>query len=106
MGRKPRAKPERLAEKLLQIRKALGLSQSEMWRRLGAEDLIVFKQISAYELGKSEPTLIILLRYARAAGVNAEVLLDDELSLPDSLPGPTNHEEIKRRFASRPRSKR
>jgi len=46
MGTKPRVKPERLAEKLRQIREALGLSQSEMWRRLGAEDLIVFKQIS------------------------------------------------------------
>ena len=57
MGTKPRIKPERLAEKLRRIREALGLSQSEMWRHLGLEDLIVFKQISTYELGKREPPL-------------------------------------------------
>lgn len=96
-----RSKPERLAGKLRQIRDALGLSQSEMWRRLEAEDLIVFRQISAYELGKREPTLIILLRYARLAGVHTEVLIDDELDLPDKLPGTVKHDEISRKFASR-----
>jgi transcriptional regulator with XRE-family HTH domain len=86
MGTKPRLRPERLAEKLREIRLALGLSQAEMWRHLGVEDLIVFKQISAYELGKREPPLIILLRYARAAGVSIDVLADDELDLPAKLP--------------------
>lgn len=104
MGTKPRVKPERLAEKLLQIRLAFGLSQAELWRRLELQDLIAFKQISTYELGTREPTLIVLLRYARLARVNAEVLIDDELELPEKLPGSTNHEEIKRKFA--PRSKR
>jgi transcriptional regulator with XRE-family HTH domain len=96
-----RPKPERLAEKLRQIRDALGLSQSEMMRRLGVEDLIVGKQISAYELGKREPTLTVLLQYARVAKVPTEVLIDDELDLPDKLPGTTNHDEISRKFASR-----
>ncbi len=86
MGTKPRLKPERLAEKLRDIRLALGLSQAEMWRHLGVEDLIVFKQLSAYELGKREPPLIILLRYARAAGVSIDVLADDKLDLPAKLP--------------------
>ena len=86
MGRRPRVKPERLAEKLRQIREALGLSQSEMWRHLGVEDLIWFKQISTYELGTNEPPLPILLRYARAAGVSTDVLIDDELDLPAKLP--------------------
>ena len=86
MGRKPRMKPERLAEKLYRIREALGLSQSGMWRHLGVEDLIWFKQISTYELGQREPPLTILLRYARAANVSADVLIDDELDLPDKLP--------------------
>jgi transcriptional regulator with XRE-family HTH domain len=86
MGTKPRLKPERLADKLRQIRLALGLSQSELWRHLGLEDLIVFKQISTYELGKREPPLPILLRYARAVNVSVEVLIDDELDLPDKLP--------------------
>jgi transcriptional regulator with XRE-family HTH domain len=86
MGTRPRLKPERLAEKLRQIREALGLSQSEMWRHLGVEDLIVFKQISAYELGKREPPLPILLEYARVANVSTDVLIDDRLDLPAKLP--------------------
>ena len=99
-----RRRPLRLAEKLLQIRNALGLSQTEMLRRLGVEDEIPYTRISDYELDKSEPTLMILLRYARHAGVPTEVLIDDELVLPDKLPGRANHEEIKRKFS--PRSKR
>jgi transcriptional regulator with XRE-family HTH domain len=86
MGTKPRLKPERLADKLRQIRLALGLSQSELWRHLGLEDLIVFKQISTYELGKREPPLPILLRYARAVNISVETLIDDELDLPNKLP--------------------
>ena len=86
MGRRPRVKPARLAEKLRRIREALGLSQSEMWRHLGVEDLIWFKQISTYELGTHEPPLPILLRYARAAGISTDVLIDDELDLPAKLP--------------------
>ncbi|MDT4898985.1 MAG: Helix-turn-helix domain [Acidobacteriota bacterium] len=86
MGTKPRLKPERLASKLLQIRDALGLSQTEMLYRLGVEDIISYKQISKYETGKGEPMLIILLRYARLAGVSVDVLIDDELDLPAKLP--------------------
>jgi transcriptional regulator with XRE-family HTH domain len=86
MGTKPRLKPERLAEKLRQIRLALGLSQSEMWRHLELEDLIVFKQISTYELGTREPPLPILLRYAQAANVSTDVLINDALDLPANLP--------------------
>jgi transcriptional regulator with XRE-family HTH domain len=96
-----RSKPERLAGKLRQIRDALGLSQSEMLKRLEAEELIVVKQISAYELGKREPTLMILLQYARAARVNAEALIDDDMDLPDKLPGMVKHEELKRVYTPR-----
>jgi transcriptional regulator with XRE-family HTH domain len=86
MGRKPRIKPERLPEKLRRIREALGLSQSELWHHLGLEDLIWFKQISTYEVGTNEPPLPILLRYARVAGVSTDVLIDDDLDLPEKLP--------------------
>lgn len=96
MGTRPRIMPERLANKLRQIRLALGLSQSEMWSRLGVQDLIVVKQISAYELGKREPPLIVLLAYARAANVIADVLIDDTLDLPDKLPSATKHEGVRR----------
>ena len=91
MGTKPRAKPERLAEKLRQIRLALGLSQAEMWRYLGVEGLIVFKQISTYELGKRGPPLTILLQYARVANISTDVLIDDELALPAKLPAQPKH---------------
>ena len=94
-----RPRPERLGEKLRQIRLTLGLSQSELLRRLDAEDLIAYSQISGYETGQREPSLLILLRYARLAAVPTEVLIDDELDLPERLPGPTDHEEIKRKFA-------
>ena len=86
MGKGIRPKPERLAEKLRQIRLAFGLSQSEMLNRLGVEDLITYHRISDYELGKNEPPLTILLQYARAANVSTDVLIDDELDLPKKLP--------------------
>ena len=65
----PRQKPRRLAEKLRQIRLALGLSQTEMHKRLEVERLISYTQISKYESGLREPLLMILLRYAEVAGL-------------------------------------
>jgi transcriptional regulator with XRE-family HTH domain len=97
MGRKARPKQERIAEKLLQIRNALGLSQSEMLYRLGVEDLITYHQISRFETGTREPPYIVLLRYARAAGVSTDVLIDDELDLPARLPAAKRHEGVRRR---------
>ena len=87
MGTYPRLRQQRLPEKLRQIRDALGLSQSEMLRRLGAEELIAYNRISEFESGKREPPLLILLLYARAANVSTDVLIDDELDLPERLPG-------------------
>ena len=92
----PRPRPERLAEKLLQIRLALGLSQPQMHRRLGVEALIDYTKISTYELGKREPPLMILLEYARAANVYVEALIDDATDLPAELPSPTKSEGVKR----------
>lgn len=96
-----RQRAERLAEKLLQIRLALGLSQPEMLKRLGVEDMIVYNRISNYERGDREPPLPILLRYARVAGVNTEALIDDEIELPARLPGTVKHDEIKHAYAPR-----
>lgn len=91
MGVKARQRPERLAEKLLQIRTALGLSQSELLRRLELEDAISYKKISDYERGQREPSLVILLQYARVAGVSTDVLIDDRLDLPAKLPAKPKH---------------
>ena len=97
MGKRARMRPNRLAEKLLQIREALGLSQSEMLWRLGYEAEMVAARISEFELGKNEPPLPVLLAYARAANVIADVLIDDELDLPAKLPSAKKHEGVKRR---------
>lgn len=91
MGKRPRMRQERLAGKLLQVRTALGLSQTDMLRRLGFEEVLDYKRISEYELGKNEPPLAVLLSYARAAGVCVDVLIDDELDLPDKLPAKPKH---------------
>jgi transcriptional regulator with XRE-family HTH domain len=91
MGKRARIKQERLAEKLLQIRLALALSQSEMLRRLGFEDVLDYKRISEYELGKNEPPLAVLLSYARAVNVSTDVLIDDESDLPTKLPAKSKH---------------
>jgi transcriptional regulator with XRE-family HTH domain len=93
----PRPKPERLAEKLLRIRTALGVPQTEMLRRLGVEHLIEYHIISRYESGKREPPLMILLEYARLANVYVDALIDDGLDLPDQLPSPTKSEGVRRR---------
>ena len=85
MARGARLKPERLAEKLIHIRVTLGLSQNELIRRLDVA--LTQNRISEYETGKGEPPLPVLLRYARLAGVCVERLIDDELDLPDKLPG-------------------
>jgi transcriptional regulator with XRE-family HTH domain len=81
-----RPKPKRLAEKLLQIRLALGLSQTEMLKRLGLEEDMKYARISEYEQGMREPSLLTLLEYSRVAGIHMEVLADDELDLPEKLP--------------------
>lgn len=106
MGRAARLRPQRLPEKLRQIREALGLSQSDMLKRLGFEEDIWYTQISGYELGRSEPPLLILLEYARTANVYVEAMIDDELDLPGELPSPTKSEGIQRCSTARPRSKK
>jgi transcriptional regulator with XRE-family HTH domain len=96
-----RFKQARLAEKLLQIRLAFGLSQQDMHRRLDVEDIIPFKRLSDYELGKRDPPLAVVLKYARTANVYVDALIDDELDLPSQLPSPTKHEGVKRKTPSR-----
>jgi transcriptional regulator with XRE-family HTH domain len=80
MGRTRRRKPKRLAQKLLAIRKKLGVSQPEMAKLLDLR--VTYTVVSAFERGKQEPDLIILLRYARLAGVSTDVVIDDKLDLP------------------------
>ncbi|HVF56117.1 MAG TPA: helix-turn-helix transcriptional regulator [Pyrinomonadaceae bacterium] len=89
MARGARLKPERLAEKLVQIRTGLGLSQNDLISRLDVD--LTQNRISEYETGRGEPPLPVLLRYARIAGIYLEALVDDELDLPAKLPGNAKH---------------
>lgn len=82
MGRSRREHPKRLAAKLRQIRDALGLTQVDMAARLQKTKASTKPgHISEFERGLREPTLLVLLRYARAAGVTVDELIDDQLNL-------------------------
>lgn len=80
MGKASIKKPEKLAEKLLTIRKMLGLSQNELIQALGFDD-VTQSQISAFERGTRVPSLPVLLAYARLAEISTDVLIDDEQDL-------------------------
>ena len=85
MGRAARERPRRLGAKLLQIRQALGLTQAQILVTLKLDKKVFASAISGYELGTREPTLPVLLRYVRLVGVSTDVLIDDELVLPNKM---------------------
>ena len=80
MGRSRRNKPKKLSYKLLEIRRRLNMSQTQMARAL--ELKVHYSAVSNFELGTREPDLLLVLRYARLAKVPMETLVDDELNLP------------------------
>lgn len=89
--RSKRRKPVRLPEKLLAIRVQLGLSQGGLIRHLGLEDQIERDYISKFERGILEPTLDVLLAYARAISTTGhgeflETIVDDNMDLPNRIP--------------------
>lgn len=87
MGRSRRPRPARLAAKLTQIRAGLGLTQAEMFERLGVTGTLLYVgHIGEYETGQRVPSLQVVLAYARASGVTMEMIVDDKLDLPDRLP--------------------
>jgi transcriptional regulator with XRE-family HTH domain len=88
MGRASRETPARLGEKLLQIRSALGLSQDGMLRRLGLDEDYGRHYISGFETGEREPSLPVLIRYSEAAQVWINAIVDDDVDLPEKIPGP------------------
>jgi transcriptional regulator with XRE-family HTH domain len=87
MGRSNRPKPVRLAEKLKHIRLSLGLTLDQMIKRLDYKQSPLYPaNVSEYESGKREPPLLLLLAYARVAGISTDVLIDDNLNIPKKLP--------------------
>lgn len=87
MGRAIRARPEHLAKKLCSIREYLGVSQNGLISLMDMEGELRQNDISAYELGKNEPSLIFLLKIVRLVGGKKvtgkylEMLIDDDLRL-------------------------
>ena len=96
MGKGASLKPKRLPEKLAQIRAAFGLSQSELISRLGFTTVLIREEVSAFERGRRQPPLTVLLEYARAAGVYVDMLIDDDVDLPDRLPSAVKSARFKR----------
>lgn len=92
-----RRRSARLGEKLLFIRQALGLSQNGMIRRLGLADELTQAEWSAYERDVRIPSLPVLLLTAEAAGVWMDVLVNDELDLPERLPANPKSGGVKRK---------
>ena len=77
-----RPQPRRLAAKLRKIRIKLNLTQQQMAERVRHKRSPVYPgHISEFEAGRREPSLLVLLRYARAAHVNVESVIDDDLDL-------------------------
>ena len=107
MGKAARQRPARLAEKLVAIRTALGLSQNGMVRRLGLDGELLREDISRFERAVGgEPPLGVLLRYARAISTTGrgeflEALIDDEMDLPEKMPAHPQTLKVKKHTEKR-----
>lgn len=91
MGVRRRMACRNLPKKLLRIRTALQLSQTELLFQMGFADRLNKSNISSYEHGRTEPPLPVLQAYAELAGVCPIVLIDDRLRLPKDLPAVPRH---------------
>jgi transcriptional regulator with XRE-family HTH domain len=49
---------------------------------MGLNEELRREDISDFERGRRVPSLLVTLHYARAFGISADVLIDDELELP------------------------
>jgi transcriptional regulator with XRE-family HTH domain len=74
--------PKKLGKKMRQIRERLGMSQRQIVDALGYKATpLRASQISQYEQGQREPTMMLVLAYARLAGISTDVLIDDKMKL-------------------------
>jgi transcriptional regulator with XRE-family HTH domain len=77
-----RSRPAKPGKNLKQLWIGLGLTQAEMAEKVkGKGEAIYAASISQYERGLREPSLLVLLRYARLGGVTMEMLIDDKINL-------------------------
>lgn len=83
-----RPQPRHLASKLRKARIKLGVTQQELAERLTTKRSPVYPgHVSEFERGKREPSLIVLLRYARQSRVSVDDLIDDDIEFPKASPG-------------------
>ena len=96
MGRTRRPQPKRLKRKLRDIRLRLEFTQDEMAKQLhksGSERAVHSGYVADYESGKREPSLLVILAYAKLIGASTDVLISDEMDLPEKLPSKPKHKE-------------
>ena len=75
--------PKELAGKLREIRARLGLDHEELAHKLQKFEPTVYPGlVLRFEHGKVEPSLLVVLGYARLAGISMESLVDDRMKLP------------------------
>jgi transcriptional regulator with XRE-family HTH domain len=90
MGHGKRPRPKKLGAKLRHIREQIfEVTQEEMAKRLckfGADSTLHSGYIADYENnGSREPSLLTLLAYSKLTGISVNMLIDDELDIPDHL---------------------
>jgi transcriptional regulator with XRE-family HTH domain len=106
MGQSRRPQPARLASKLRGVRMLLNLSQEQIAERLKhVKSPPQPGHISEFERGKREPSLLVLVAYARLSGTSVDILVNDELDLPEKLPANPKSEGIRRKSMSKTISK-
>lgn len=81
MGTARTLRPKRLGEKLARIRQHFGLSQNELIRKLGFQNVLLREEISSFERDVRVPPPLVLLEIARLAKTPIENLLDDALEV-------------------------
>lgn len=81
MGTARTLRPDRLGEKLAAIRRHFNLSQNELIRKLGFQNILLREEISSFERDIRVPPPLVLLAYGRLANTPVDNLLDDELEV-------------------------
>jgi hypothetical protein len=76
-----------------------------MISRPGFGGELIREELSAFERGIRQPSLGVLLEYARVAGTGVEVLIDDELDMPESILGRAKPQSTKRKSAAERKKK-
>lgn len=81
MGTARTLRPDRLGEKLAAIRRHFNLSQNELIRKLGFQNVLLREEISSFERDIRVPPPLVLLAYGRLAKTSVDNLLDDTLEV-------------------------